>query len=180
MSTERTRRRFELVSEAPCFCTARVSYCTLSVGSFVSAFCRCGPVHPEVPGCGSTDGVFLLAEETSALCAETRASGKRGKTIKTHVCLTFLNGLFHSCLSGISQVHVLFSLSLQDVSELRNELQRKEILVQKHLAKLHHWQQVLEDLSGQHRKPTDLPPPGPLTFLEQASASLPHAPLKPN
>ncbi|KAK7929122.1 hypothetical protein WMY93_005517 [Mugilogobius chulae] len=35
--------------------------------------------------------------------------------------------------------------------------QRKEMLVQKHLAKLHHWQQVLEDVSGQQRKPTDLP-----------------------
>ncbi|KAF7666754.1 hypothetical protein LDENG_00093270 [Lucifuga dentata] len=68
----------------------------------------------------------------------------------------------------------------EDVSELRNELQRKELLVQKHLSKLHHWQQVLEDVSLQHRKPTDLPPPGPLAFLEQASASLPPAPLKPN
>ncbi|XP_010866158.1 mediator of RNA polymerase II transcription subunit 28 [Esox lucius] len=66
----------------------------------------------------------------------------------------------------------------EDVSELRNELQRKELLVQKHLSKLHHWQQVLEDVSIQHRKPSDLPPPGPLAFLEQASASLPPAPLK--
>uniref|UniRef100_A0A8C7HR83 Mediator of RNA polymerase II transcription subunit 28 n=1 Tax=Oncorhynchus kisutch TaxID=8019 RepID=A0A8C7HR83_ONCKI len=32
----------------------------------------------------------------------------------------------------------------EDVSELRNELQRKELLVQKHLSKLHHWQQVLD------------------------------------
>uniref|UniRef100_A0A8C6WID9 Mediator of RNA polymerase II transcription subunit 28 n=1 Tax=Neogobius melanostomus TaxID=47308 RepID=A0A8C6WID9_9GOBI len=68
----------------------------------------------------------------------------------------------------------------EDVSELRNELQRKEMLVQKHLAKLHHWQQVLEDVGGLQRKPTDLPPPGPLAFLEQASASLPPAPLKPS
>ncbi|KAK5899163.1 hypothetical protein CesoFtcFv8_008669 [Champsocephalus esox] len=68
----------------------------------------------------------------------------------------------------------------EDVSELRNELQRKELLVQKHLSKLHHWQQVLEDVSVQQRKPSDLPPPGPLAFLEQASASLPPAPLKPN
>ncbi|CAL8272236.1 unnamed protein product [Boreogadus saida] len=68
----------------------------------------------------------------------------------------------------------------EDVSELKNELLRKESLVQKHQSKLHHWQQVLEDVSVQHRKPTDLPPPGPLAFLEQASASLPPAPLKPN
>ncbi|CAF92151.1 unnamed protein product, partial [Tetraodon nigroviridis] len=54
----------------------------------------------------------------------------------------------------------------EDISELRNELQRKEMLVQKHLSKLHHWQQVLEEVSLQHRKPSDLPPPGPLTFLE--------------
>lgn len=71
-------------------------------------------------------------------------------------------------------------LSLKDLSELRHELLRKDMLVQKHLSKLHHWQQVLEDVSVQHRKPTDLPPPGPLAFLEQASASLPPAPLKPN
>ncbi|KAM9314284.1 mediator of RNA polymerase II transcription subunit 28 [Pholidichthys leucotaenia] len=68
----------------------------------------------------------------------------------------------------------------EDVLELRNELQRKEMLVQKHLTKLHHWQQVLEDVSLQHRKPSELPPAGPLTYLEQASASLPPAPLKPN
>ncbi|TNM85787.1 mediator of RNA polymerase II transcription subunit 28 [Takifugu rubripes] len=68
----------------------------------------------------------------------------------------------------------------EDVSELRYELQRKEMLVQKHLSKLHHWQQVLEEVSLQHRKPSDLPPPGPLTFLEQASANLPPAPLKPS
>ncbi|XP_061768689.1 mediator of RNA polymerase II transcription subunit 28 [Nerophis ophidion] len=68
----------------------------------------------------------------------------------------------------------------EDVSELRNELQRKEMLVQKHLSKLHHWQQVLEDVSGQHRKPSDLPPPGPLGFIEQPSASMAPAPLKPN
>ncbi|KAF5902238.1 mediator of RNA polymerase II transcription subunit 28 [Clarias magur] len=29
----------------------------------------------------------------------------------------------------------------EDISELRNELQRKEMLIQKHLAKIHHWQQ---------------------------------------
>ncbi|XP_057699203.1 mediator of RNA polymerase II transcription subunit 28 [Corythoichthys intestinalis] len=69
----------------------------------------------------------------------------------------------------------------EDVSELRNELQRKELLVQKHLSKLHTWQQVLDEVSvqQQHRKASELPPPGPLAFLEQASASLPPAPLKP-
>lgn len=48
----------------------------------MSDFCRCGPVHTKVPGRGSTDGVFLLAEETSALCAETGASGQRGKPLR--------------------------------------------------------------------------------------------------
>ncbi|TRY68118.1 hypothetical protein DNTS_025215 [Danionella cerebrum] len=66
----------------------------------------------------------------------------------------------------------------QDASELRNELQKKEMLIQKHLTKIHHWQQVLEDINVQHKKPTELPQ-GPLAFLEQASANLP-APMKPN
>uniref|UniRef100_A0A2K5EAG4 Mediator of RNA polymerase II transcription subunit 28 n=1 Tax=Aotus nancymaae TaxID=37293 RepID=A0A2K5EAG4_AOTNA len=45
----------------------------------------------------------------------------------------------------------------EDVSELRNELQRKDTLVQKHLTKLRHWQQVLEDINVQHKKPADIP-----------------------
>uniref|UniRef100_A0ABM5GHP2 Mediator of RNA polymerase II transcription subunit 28 n=1 Tax=Pogona vitticeps TaxID=103695 RepID=A0ABM5GHP2_9SAUR len=64
----------------------------------------------------------------------------------------------------------------QDVSELRNELQRKEALIQKHLGKLRHWQQVLEDINMQHKKPVEMPQ-GPLAYLEQASANIP-APLK--
>ena len=67
-------------------------------------------------------------------------------------------------------------LHLQDVSELRNELQRKDALVQKHLTKLRHWQQVLEDINGQHKKPADMPQ-GSLAYLEQASANIP-APMK--
>uniref|UniRef100_A0A8C3YSL8 Mediator of RNA polymerase II transcription subunit 28 n=1 Tax=Catagonus wagneri TaxID=51154 RepID=A0A8C3YSL8_9CETA len=66
--------------------------------------------------------------------------------------------------------------SFEDVSELRNELQRKDALVQKHLTKLRHWQQVLEDISVQHKKPADLPQ-GSLAYLEQASANIP-APMK--
>lgn len=66
----------------------------------------------------------------------------------------------------------------QDISELRNELQRKELLIQKHLGKIHNWQQVLEDINVQHKRPTELPQ-GPLAFLEQASANIP-APMKPN
>nr|XP_039320206.1 mediator of RNA polymerase II transcription subunit 28-like [Saimiri boliviensis boliviensis] len=65
----------------------------------------------------------------------------------------------------------------EDVSELRNELQQKDTLVQKHLTKLRHWQQVLEDINEQHKKPADSPQ-GSLTYLEQASANIP-APLKP-
>nr|KAF6431848.1 mediator complex subunit 28 [Rousettus aegyptiacus] len=66
--------------------------------------------------------------------------------------------------------------SFEDVSELRNELQRKDALVQKHLTKLRHWQQVLEDVSAQHKKPADIPQ-GSLAYLEQASANIP-APMK--
>uniref|UniRef100_H0VLU6 Mediator of RNA polymerase II transcription subunit 28 n=1 Tax=Cavia porcellus TaxID=10141 RepID=H0VLU6_CAVPO len=66
--------------------------------------------------------------------------------------------------------------SFEDVSELRNELQRKDALVQKHLTKLRHWQQVLEDINVQHKKPAEMPQ-GSLAYLEQASANIP-APLK--
>uniref|UniRef100_A0A8D2AUC6 Mediator of RNA polymerase II transcription subunit 28 n=1 Tax=Sciurus vulgaris TaxID=55149 RepID=A0A8D2AUC6_SCIVU len=66
--------------------------------------------------------------------------------------------------------------SFEDVSELRNELQRKDALVQKHLTKLRHWQQVLEDINVQHKKPAEVPQ-GSLAYLEQASANIP-APLK--
>lgn len=64
----------------------------------------------------------------------------------------------------------------EDVSELKNELQRKEALIQKHLSKLRHWQQVLEDINAQPKKSADLAQ-GPLAYLEQASANIP-APLK--
>uniref|UniRef100_A0A6I8QDI0 Mediator of RNA polymerase II transcription subunit 28 n=1 Tax=Xenopus tropicalis TaxID=8364 RepID=A0A6I8QDI0_XENTR len=66
---------------------------------------------------------------------------------------------------------------LQDVSELRNELQRKEALIQKHLTKLRSWQQVLEEINGQHKKTSEMPQ-GQLAYLEQASANIP-APMKP-
>ncbi|CAK6442359.1 unnamed protein product [Pipistrellus nathusii] len=66
----------------------------------------------------------------------------------------------------------------EDVSELQNELQRKDTLVQKHLAKLRHWQQVLEGINGQHLKPAVLPQ-GSRACLEQASANIP-APMKQN
>lgn len=39
-------------------------------------------MHTEVPGRGSADGVLLLAEETSAVCAETGAGGERGKPLR--------------------------------------------------------------------------------------------------
>lgn len=64
------------------------------------------------------------------------------------------------------------------MSELRNELQRKEALIQKHLSKIRHWQQVMEDINVQHKKPTEVPQ-GPLVYLEQASANIP-APMKKN
>ncbi|KAM3939615.1 mediator of RNA polymerase II transcription subunit 28 isoform 1-T2 [Leptodactylus fuscus] len=64
----------------------------------------------------------------------------------------------------------------EDVTELRSELQRKEALIQKHLTKLRSWQQVLEEINGQHKKPSEMAQ-GPLAFLEQASANIP-APMK--
>lgn len=130
--------------------------------------------------------ILLIFYPANSLLATTTCV-----TAIIHWCLfvrpgfvTFCPRLCLICVSPFVDVPFLFSstfcFSLQDVSELRNELQRKEMLVQKHLTKLHHWQQVLEDVSSQHRKPSDFPPPGPLAFLEQASASLPPAPLKPN
>ncbi|KAL1783528.1 mediator of RNA polymerase II transcription subunit 28 [Sigmodon hispidus] len=59
---------------------------------------------------------------------------------------------------------------------LRSELQRKDALVQKHLTKLRHWQQVLEDINVEYKKPVEMPQ-GSLAYLEQASANIP-APLK--
>lgn len=193
-----TKRRFEQVGETQIsfafivyiWCTLWHNViCMLMFACLVD--CRCRPVHTEVSGCCSADRMLLLAEKASVICAETRASGERGKVLS---CLLVLHCLNENqsppeftCLIGFSpyvDMPSLFSstfcFSLQDVSELRNELQRKEMLVQKHLSKLHHWQQVLEEMNNQHRKPSELHPPGPLTFLEQASASLPPAPLKPN
>ncbi|XP_028657609.1 mediator of RNA polymerase II transcription subunit 28 [Erpetoichthys calabaricus] len=66
----------------------------------------------------------------------------------------------------------------EDVSELKNELQRKETLIQKHLGRIRHWQQVLEDINIQHKKPAEMAQ-GPLAYLEQASANIP-APVKQN
>uniref|UniRef100_A0A8C5K723 Mediator of RNA polymerase II transcription subunit 28 n=1 Tax=Jaculus jaculus TaxID=51337 RepID=A0A8C5K723_JACJA len=64
----------------------------------------------------------------------------------------------------------------EDVSELRNKLQRKDALVQKHWTKLRHWQQVLGDVNAQHKKHVEVPQ-GSLAYLEQASANIP-APMK--
>ena len=64
----------------------------------------------------------------------------------------------------------------EDVSELRNEFQWKDALVQKHLTKLRYWQQVLEDINMQHKNPANIPQ-GSLAYLEQASANIP-APMK--
>ncbi|XP_011824882.1 PREDICTED: mediator of RNA polymerase II transcription subunit 28 [Mandrillus leucophaeus] len=121
-----------------------------------------------------------------------------------HPCMfikPFRSSKFHYCVLGVDQCIQKFldiarqtecfflqkrlQLSVQkpeqvikeDVSELRNELQRKDALVQKHLTKLRHWQQVLEEINVQHKKPADIPQ-GSLAYLEQASANIP-APLKP-
>ncbi|MEQ2212344.1 hypothetical protein XENOCAPTIV_029560 [Xenoophorus captivus] len=145
-----------------------------------------GPAQPSFPGTvPRVQGSNTLVDE---LEASFEVGGKRARLA------LLLAALALAVVANIGRKYILLQaikrlqLSVQkpeqvlkeDVSDLRNELQRKELLVQKHLAKLHHWQQILEDVSGQHRKPTDLPPPGPLTFLEQASASLPPAPLKPS
>ncbi|KAK2098540.1 hypothetical protein P7K49_023991 [Saguinus oedipus] len=44
----------------------------------------------------------------------------------------------------------------EDVSKLRNKLYRRYALVQKHLTKLRHWQQVLEDMCSTKSQPTSV------------------------
>jgi hypothetical protein len=54
----------------------------------------------------------------------------------------------------------------------QNELQWKDTLVQKHLTKLRHWQQILENINMQHKKPANITQ-GSLAYLEQTSANIP-------
>uniref|UniRef100_A0A3Q1F562 Mediator of RNA polymerase II transcription subunit 28 n=1 Tax=Acanthochromis polyacanthus TaxID=80966 RepID=A0A3Q1F562_9TELE len=150
-----------------------------------------GPGQPGFPG-GATrvPGNNTLVDELEAsfeacfasLVSQDYVNGTDQEEIRTGVdqCIQKFLDVARQTECFFLQKRLQLSFHVVDVSELRNELQRKELLVQKHLTKLHHWQQVLEDVSLQHRKPSDLPPPGPLAFLEQASASLPPAPLKPN
>ncbi|XP_056265474.1 mediator of RNA polymerase II transcription subunit 28 isoform X2 [Pseudoliparis swirei] len=153
-----------------------------------------GPGQPGFPGAATTrgPGKNTLVDELessfeacfASLVSQDYVNGTDQEEIRTGVdqCIQkFLDVARQTeCFFLQKRLQLSVQKPEQDVSELRNELQRKELLVQKHLSKLHHWQQVLEDVSVQQRKPTDLPPPGPLAFLEQASASLPPAPLKPN
>jgi mediator of RNA polymerase II transcription subunit 28 len=46
------------------------------------------------------------------------------------------------------------------------------MLVHMHLMELRHWQQVLENVNTQHKKPADFSQ-GSLAYLEQASANIP-------
>uniref|UniRef100_A0A8D2HZ94 Mediator of RNA polymerase II transcription subunit 28 n=1 Tax=Urocitellus parryii TaxID=9999 RepID=A0A8D2HZ94_UROPR len=52
----------------------------------------------------------------------------------------------------------------------------KDALEKKHLTKLRHWQQMLENINVQHKKPAEFPQ-GSLAYLEQVSTNIP-APLK--
>lgn len=72
-------------------CTCLLDVCYLPTCLFVClvlSAClplkRCGSVHPEVPGCGETDGMFFLAEKAAAVCAEARASCQRGN-VQSHL-----------------------------------------------------------------------------------------------
>ncbi|CAH2299875.1 mediator of RNA polymerase II transcription subunit 28 [Pelobates cultripes] len=80
------------------------------------------------------------------------------------------------CFFLQKRLHLSVQKPEQDVSELRNELQRKEALIQKHLGKLRSWQQILEEINVQHKKTSEMAQ-GPLAYLEQASANIP-APMK--
>ncbi|KAL7855884.1 hypothetical protein AOLI_G00194880, partial [Acnodon oligacanthus] len=152
------------------------------------------PSGSRAPGVGGAGGSSTLVDDLEAsfeacfasLVSQDYVNGTDQEEIRTGV-----DQCIQKFLDVARQIECFFlqkrlQLSVQkpeqvekeDISELRNELQRKEMLIQKHLTKIHHWQQVLEDINVQHKKPTELPQ-GPLAFLEQASANLP-APIKPN
>uniref|UniRef100_A0A8C2LXJ9 Mediator of RNA polymerase II transcription subunit 28 n=1 Tax=Cricetulus griseus TaxID=10029 RepID=A0A8C2LXJ9_CRIGR len=80
--------------------------------------------------------------------------------------------------SNSTLVDELESSFMACFASLVSELQRKDALVQKHLTNLRHWQQVLEDINVQHKKPAEIPQVS-LAYLEQASANIP-IPLKPS
>ncbi|XP_067127388.1 mediator of RNA polymerase II transcription subunit 28 [Centruroides vittatus] len=48
---------------------------------------------------------------------------------------------------------------LEDTNELKNELARKEQLLQKYYDKIQYWQSLLSDTSGIAARPTQMPPP---------------------
>ncbi|XP_077461574.1 mediator of RNA polymerase II transcription subunit 28 [Stigmatopora argus] len=157
------------------------------------------PVQPGFPGpANRSQGSNTLVDELEAsfeacfasLVSQDYVNGTDQEEIRTGVdqCIQKFLDVARQTECFFLQKRLQLSVQKpeqvvkEDVSELRNELQRKELLVQKHLSKLHTWQQVLDEVSvqQQHRKASELPPPGPLAFLEQASANLPPAPLKPN
>uniref|UniRef100_F6PSC7 Mediator of RNA polymerase II transcription subunit 28 n=1 Tax=Equus caballus TaxID=9796 RepID=F6PSC7_HORSE len=105
----------------------------------------------------------------ASLVSQDYVNGTDQEEIRTDNCV------FYKTLHQQNDYDLL-KAQMMDVSELRNELQRKDTLVQKHLTKLRHWQQVLEDINVQHKKPADIPQ-GSLAYLEQASANIP-APMK--
>nr|KAF6431845.1 mediator complex subunit 28 [Rousettus aegyptiacus] len=112
----------------------------------------------------------------ASLVSQDYVNGTDQEEIRTEELIVFLQKNLYFTKRLQLSVQKPEQVIKEDVSELRNELQRKDALVQKHLTKLRHWQQVLEDVSAQHKKPADIPQ-GSLAYLEQASANIP-APMK--
>ncbi|XP_047403917.1 mediator of RNA polymerase II transcription subunit 28-like [Sciurus carolinensis] len=146
------------------------------------------PPLPGLPGQASLLHAVPGAQRTSSSTLVDELESSFEACFASLVSQDYVNGT-HQCIQKFldiaRQTECFFlqkrlQLSVQkleqvikeDVSELRHELQQKDALVQKHLTKLRHWQQVLEDINVQHKKPAEVPQ-GSLAYLEQASANIP-------
>uniref|UniRef100_A0A2K5CVE5 Mediator of RNA polymerase II transcription subunit 28 n=1 Tax=Aotus nancymaae TaxID=37293 RepID=A0A2K5CVE5_AOTNA len=143
-----------------------------------------GPPQPPpgLPGQASSGSSSTLVDELessfearfASLVSQDYVSGTDQEEIRTGVDQCIQKFLDIARQTECFFLQKRLQLSVQKPEQVIKE--RKDALVQKHLTKLRHWQQVLEDINVQHKKPADIPQ-GSLAYLEQVSANIP-APLK--